>query len=418
MTAIIVIGLAAILVITAIVILMQPSDDSKNGSPPKPPTPPSSTIVENTESAAISQMGAPDGYPRASMLKRFCAFTIDNTIFLWLLYLALGVEAKYYINFFEEGKTLLDNGAIWARFNVYNVLALGYVFLRDIINGQGVGKLLIGLGLSSTQGNSADPTFWQHIKRNITVWLTPFSLIEGVLAVFVTDKQRVSDVWAGTEVLDYRPRQRKRYWIVALIGLGVMLYTLRMAGMQYLVCNMYQKQFNETFVYHKTTPSQLPARFQKGRVQNLTSADLDELTGHLQALSPSYRYLLQIAPEKAQQINHGLLNSDFEGHPKVILWEFAKGIGEASEKRTLEYYHELERRIPDIQNQAVSSALTDPEIRTILTQWLTAEYSANGLMAVYRCMVDPNFVPEETIPGSRDAKSLMFQLIESTLSSH
>lgn len=138
-------------------------------------------------------------YDLASLGDRIVAFIIDYAIiagYVITLLMITGFSNNYF-----------GRGSAW----VYILLMLPvtmYSLLSEIfLDGQSVGKRVMGIKVISTDGNPASLAQYliRWLFRIVDFWL--FGLVAGVIAIAVSEKhQRIGDIVAGTTLIKTKPR--------------------------------------------------------------------------------------------------------------------------------------------------------------------------------------------------------------------
>jgi len=171
--------LAGVLIAGAIAVFLMPSDEDKNTQ-----TIPESTLTQPGMEPTIQNksMFADKGFHKSGPNKRICAYMIDLLIITTIQW-AVGLFSNIEFN--------------W-------IIIPAYWLLRDSLNGQSIGKLIIGLQVVNEEGNAISPI--EGIIRNITITIPLVNLIEYFVMVRDDQGKRMGDKLAHTKVNDLRPQ--------------------------------------------------------------------------------------------------------------------------------------------------------------------------------------------------------------------
>ncbi len=136
--------------------------------------------------------------------KRVCAFVMDMVL-INLLVMLLG--------------TFLDKIMSW-------VLTSLYILLRDCINGQSIGKSIVGIQVMSIDNQILKPT--QTLVRNTLMVIPILPLIEYFVMLKNPEGRRLGDKIANTVVIDLHPERKDMnyLWISIAIYLVFIFLTL------------------------------------------------------------------------------------------------------------------------------------------------------------------------------------------------
>jgi len=138
-------------------------------------------------------------YDLASLGDRIVASIIDNVIkaaYVIIIVLFTGLTSSTF-----------NNSLGWIIILLFLPVAFYSLLSEVFLNGQSVGKRIMGIKVISLNGNQA--TFSQYLQRWLfrVVDLLMFSGIIAVIAVAATEKhQRIGDLIAGTTLVKTKPR--------------------------------------------------------------------------------------------------------------------------------------------------------------------------------------------------------------------
>lgn len=95
-------------------------------------------------------------------------------------------------------------GALWLVPIVGWFASIIYLFIRDglpFLDGQSIGKKAMGLRAVTEDGQALTNNWGANIMRNITVVISPLSLIELIVLLSSDNGLRLGDQWAKTKVI-------------------------------------------------------------------------------------------------------------------------------------------------------------------------------------------------------------------------
>lgn len=173
---------------------------------------------------------------KAGPNKRVCAILID---FFLVIILSLLLEWLFKIN---------------SKSAIFTLIYFVFFVFRDAYNGQGPGKMIVGLRVVDSNSNAASlissfkrniNLFWGYLaylvvslsklpeRKNsvimfiVLVVVVLIFLIEYFLIAYGKEKRRLGDKLAGTQVIDLRPNQSdRRYLILSIAILIVSLFVI------------------------------------------------------------------------------------------------------------------------------------------------------------------------------------------------
>ncbi len=122
---------------------------------------------------------------RNKMGNRIVAFLIDHVI-ICVLFSLLGIV---------EMSVKIENELLWEIYCIVALVPLCSYFIKDIINGQSIGKRIMKIKVVDTNGKK--PDLFNLIIRNITILIWP---VEALLLLM--GKKRLGDRLAKTDVIE------------------------------------------------------------------------------------------------------------------------------------------------------------------------------------------------------------------------
>ena len=144
--------------------------------------------------------------------KRVCAFFIDSSIIQ------------------------IVNGALFIvlSFDVSWLVWAAYILLKDCVNGQSLGKKIVGTQVVDETGAVAEP--FKAITRNVLMVLPIFPFIEYI--VMLRDKEqgrRLGDKMAKTRVNDLKPAVSDGTFLWISVGLAFFIFFIQVGLALYIM---------------------------------------------------------------------------------------------------------------------------------------------------------------------------------------
>jgi len=143
---------------------------------------------------------------KATLLRRFFAFSIDHTIFITILTMPFML--------FVSNSTQENGDLIVSMFPILMIIAFFVYCLKDIVNGRSLGKYLLGIAVRNSSNSMEKPPASKLILRNVFTFVWP---IEFIALAFSKKKMKFGDQIADTDVFYVSKKNNTLGIIVAAI---------------------------------------------------------------------------------------------------------------------------------------------------------------------------------------------------------